>query len=412
MFRYYLPLGEYRGGAPLTFVWQNLNPFRSLRYKSQVCLGSYPLTFIRLNETSFSQMSLACPSSLVIGAGGVGVVTGYSLFHAARSTVSLVVRSDYQHVLKHGYNINSCDYGLIKNWKPHNLFETVHAAADSGKFFDYIVVTTKNIPDGPISNRIHEVIRPVIESNHKIFPERVTNVLLIQNGIDIEKEILKYFDKARYKLSLLSGVQLIASTKVATGELHHKGKDDLSVGAFDLEDANAVKSAKEFVSIYNNEGHNRVKYDENVRYTRWKKLLYNAAVNTTTALVDLDVPRCLEFSQDRVGTENHIFRPAMKEIVSIAASEGVTLESDLIDFFVDITRKIVYKPSMCVDFEKSQLMELEIILGNPIRIARANNVDTPTLNMLYHLLVLVQGKLKEGKGLLKFDEATAKLVDE
>ncbi|SCV99818.1 LAFE_0B03180g1_1 [Lachancea fermentati] len=357
-------------------------------------------------------MSTEKPSCLLIGAGGVGVITAYSLFHADRSNVSMVVRSDYSHIVQEGYKIDSCDYGVVENWKPHQVFKNTVDAARSGSFFDYIVVTVKNIPDGPIQNRVHEVIRPVIESNHDVAPERRTSVLLIQNGIDIEKEILECFDKNKYHLCLLSGVQLIASTKLSPGYIHQKGLDHLIVGAFNPQDALAVQSAKDFVAMYNNEGHNHVEFDPRVRYTRWKKLLYNAAINTTTALVGLDVPRCLQFSQNKKGTEEYIFRPAMREIIAIAASEGITLESELVDFFVTITQNIVYKPSMCVDIEKGQLMELEIILGNPIRIAAQNEVPTPTLSMLYHLLTLLQGKVKEKKGLIHFDEKTARLVDQ
>lgn len=42
--------------------------------------------------------------------------------------------------------------------------------------------------------------------------------------------------------------------------------------------------------------------------------------------------------------------------------------------FTEITRNKVFKPSMCVDRDKGQLMELEVILGNPIRIAKRNGV--------------------------------------
>ena len=50
---------------------------------------------------------------------------------------------------------------------------------------------------------------------------------------------------------------------------------------------------------------------------------------------------------------------------------------------------------MCVDVRKGQLMELEIILGNPMRIAKENNVATPILSTIYPLLKLVQFRLKK-----------------
>lgn len=342
---------------------------------------------------------------IVIGAGGVGVITAVSLCHRARSEVSMVVRSDYEHVSEHGYDIESCDYGHLTKWKPHNLYRSVEDAARSENFYEYVVVTTKNIPDGPANSTVPEVVKPIIESNHNLDPSRQTNLLLIQNGIDIEIDILKAFPPDQYKLVILSGIQLIGSTKTSRGVISQVGKDRLSVGAFDARDEAATSAAHRFIDLYNNEGHNDVTFDAAVRYGRWRKLLYNAVINTTTALVGLDVPRCIQFGVDKTGTEEHVFRPAMREIIAIAASDGVELDEKDLDFFCDISKKVMFRPSMCVDCQNGQLMELEIILGNPLRIAKKNGVSTPVLFMLYQLLYMVQNKLKEKNGMLQFDES-------
>ncbi|EJS44415.1 YDL144C [Saccharomyces arboricola H-6] len=355
------------------------------------------------------------PRVLVIGAGGVGVITALSLWFKRESDVSLVVRSDYDKVSRHGYTIESCDYGQLEGWRPHNIYRTVEdAAAEANeRGYDYVVVTTKNIIDGPADSRLPNIIRPVLEKNKKLHGSQLTtHILLVQNGIDIEKDILQEFPKDEYQYTVLSGIQLIGSTKIGTAHISQVSQDYLTCGAFDPQDTAAVQAANEFVKMYSNEGHNFVEFDPRVRYSRWKKLVYNAAINTSTALVGLDVPRCLEFGVDKKSTEVEVFRPAMEEIIAIAASEGITIEEKFITTFTEITRNKVFKPSMCVDRDKGQLMELEVILGNPIRIARKNGVPTPTLSVLYYLLVLVQARLKEQKGLLKFDEQTARLVNE
>lgn len=350
------------------------------------------------------------PNFIVIGAGGVGVITALSLCIRSKSNVSLVVRSDYDHVREFGYQIESCDYGSFTNWRPDHLYRKVEDASKSGTFFDYVVVTTKNIPDGPVSSRVPVIIKPVMESNHYLNAKRPTNVCLIQNGIDIENDILEAFDKNLYNLSLLSGIQLIGSTKTGEGIISQVGQDHLSVGAFDHDDSHAVAAAHAFVDMYNNSGHNIVNYDPNVRYSRWRKLLYNAAINTTTALVGLDVPRCLEFAKDKKSTEEQIFLPAMKEIIALAKSENIELEEEYAHHFVNFSRDIMFKPSMCIDCEKGQLMELEVILGNPLKIAERNGVSTPVLSILYNLLFLTQSSLKEKNGLLNFDESKARIV--
>lgn len=358
-------------------------------------------------------MDSETPNVLIIGAGGVGVIVALSLYTAGKCNVSLVVRSDYKHVLEHGYKISSVDYGEIDGWRPHRLYRTVDAIAEGDEeriFFDYIVITTKNIPDGPADSRVPHLIRPVLESNHTIDATRQTNIVLIQNGIDIEKEVLQSLDKALYNYTLLSGVMLIGSHKVSHGVIKHVTHDHLSVGAFESGDAAATAAARGFIALYNNDK-SSVEFDLRVRYSRWKKLLYNAVIGVITTLVDLDVPRTLQFGVNGKSTENELFRPAMKEIIAIAAAEGIVIDEKVIDFFIDASRDLVYKPSMCLDAEHDQLMELEVILGNPVRIAKAHRVQTPILSTLYNLLVLIQGRIKEKRGLIRFDEESIKVVE-
>lgn len=354
---------------------------------------------------------MSVPNVIVVGAGGVGVICALSLTTKNLSDVSLVVRSDYNHVEEKGYQIDSCDYGKFDSWRPHHIFRTVEDAASGDKFYDYIIVTTKNIPDGPINSRVENIVKPLLLNNHKLESSRQSNILLIQNGIDIEKSILETFQQSEYNYTMLSGIEIVGSTKIAKGTIHQIGHEKITVGAFQPDDTNAKLAAKKFVEFYYNEGKNDAEYDERVRHSRWNKLIYNAAINTTTALIGLDVPRALQFGVDGKSTEFEIFRPAMKEIIKIAASEGIILDEAFIDIFTDISRNLMFKPSMCVDREKGQLMEVGVILGNPLIIAKKNGVETPVLSGIYFLLVMLQGKLKEANGLIKFDEKTCKIVE-
>jgi ketopantoate reductase len=44
------------------------------------------------------------------------------------------------------------------------------------------------------------------------------------------------------------------------------------------------------------------------------------------------------------------------------------------------------RPSMLLDWEAGRPMELEVILGNPVRIARERGVSLPRMQSLYALL--------------------------
>ena len=55
------------------------------------------------------------------------------------------------------------------------------------------------------------------------------------------------------------------------------------------------------------------------------------------------------------------------------------------------------KPSMLVDWEAGRPMELEVILGNPVRIARRHGVEMPRMQSLYALLRSAQSVREERK---------------
>lgn len=50
-------------------------------------------------------------------------------------------------------------------------------------------------------------------------------------------------------------------------------------------------------------------------------------------------------------------------------------------------------PSMLVDAEREQPIEVEVILGEVVRMAKESNVDIPRIETLYALLVVVQNQI-------------------
>ncbi|GMG55972.1 unnamed protein product [Ambrosiozyma monospora] len=71
---------------------------------------------------------------------------------------------------------------------------------------------------------------------------------------------------------------------------------------------------------------------------------------------------------------------------------------------LDISDGLFYTPSMLVDVRLGRMVELETIVGNPLRIAKRLKVDTPHLEMIYGLLKLVQFRIKEKMGIITVDK--------
>ncbi|CUS25180.1 LAQU0S31e00144g1_1 [Lachancea quebecensis] len=320
------------------------------------------------------------PNVLLVGAGGVGAMAAFALEYSGESLVTSVLRSDYAHVLENGFSINSCDYGQGISYRPTNVVNSIDAGKDYGPF-DFVVLATKCIPE--VSSMI-DIIRPAVSKD--------TAIVLIQNGIGIEDEALS---KCPNNV-ILSGVSMIASSNVK-GHIEHSGRDLLSVGYFknvNLSNEYQEKVCRRFVSMYKNDK-NQCVFDENVKFSRWRKLVYNACLNPVCAITSVDVGRLELFG----GTDS-IIRKAMKEVIAIAKSDGIELSEALMDFMIRSNDPVYYKPSMLVDIEKGNLLEIEVICGNPVRIAQKNGVNAPYLTLIYDLLKIVQGRIMEKKGML------------
>lgn len=55
---------------------------------------------------------------LIIGGGSVGAIAAVNLEVGGLAAVTVVLRSNYSAVTERGYKIESCDHGVLEEWKP------------------------------------------------------------------------------------------------------------------------------------------------------------------------------------------------------------------------------------------------------------------------------------------------------
>ncbi|KAL3295501.1 AAT family amino acid transporter [Colletotrichum asianum] len=260
---------------------------------------------------------------------------------------------------------------------PSEIERTVHDSLQHGPF-DYIVVALKNLPD---VYSIPDIIAPAITLDR-------TSIVLVQNGIDIEQPFVDAFPKT----TLLSGVPMIGC-ELNGRELLHNDPDILQISPFPFQSHGKSRdSCVKFADMYNLGGA-KCNIQEDIIWHRWRKLIWNASFNTVCALTNMDSGTV----QDAGGIET-LIRPAMDEVVQISRAAGCVLPSGIQDDMVAFTPKEAHlKPSMQVDVIRGRPMEIEVILGNPIRTARRFGVTTPTLVVLYNLLKAKQWQFIAGR---------------
>ncbi|KAF2195697.1 hypothetical protein K469DRAFT_734195 [Zopfia rhizophila CBS 207.26] len=337
---------------------------------------------------------------LVVGGGAVGAIAALNLEVGGLVTVTAVLRSNFKIVNERGYDIESCDHGVLKAWKPgHVRNEIPDIAKESLPPYDYIVLTTKNIPD--IGPRVEELVRPALDplNTH-------TSIVLIQNGLNIEKPLLSTYPTT----PILSGVSLIGSAEAQPGTIIQDDRDRLLIGAFqnpNIQTQASQASAKEFVKIYAAGGKTECVYSEDVLYDRWRKLVYNACLNPICAIIGLDTGR-IRLAD---GAVEGLVKPAMREIVTAAKAKGVTLADDVVDFMIELDPLDIYlSPSMLADIRKGNFLEFENLLGEPLREGTEAGVPMPTLEVLYNLCKAVQWRTKEARGLVEIPKKRSAVV--
>jgi ketopantoate reductase len=55
---------------------------------------------------------------LVVGAGAVGTMACLALERSGMASVTAVLRSNYEKVLRDGFQIESIDHGRVSGWRP------------------------------------------------------------------------------------------------------------------------------------------------------------------------------------------------------------------------------------------------------------------------------------------------------
>lgn len=298
---------------------------------------------------------------LIIGAGAIGSFYG-AILSKAGADVSVVCRSDYAAIKNRGYSIKSHALG---NWifTPSQVITTAKQYQDQA---DYIILCTKITPG---SNRV-DLIQAAVTPK--------TCIVFIQNGVEIEQELLEAFPNNE----IISGLAFICCNRVNPAETLHLAYGKLTLGS--LNKPETSDKTQHLTDLINSTGIESIT-SKNIVTSRWLKCLWNASFNPLSVLSGgLS-------TQEILNTQEPLVRSIMQEVFTIAKAHMHLLPADSIQTNIDHTYAMPpYKTSMLLDYENNKVMETEVIIGNTVRAAQNKNIPCPTLDTLYALLQLKQ----------------------
>lgn len=300
------------------------------------------------------------PRIAVVGSGAVGGYYGGRLAQHGHD-VHFLLRSDYEAVRAGGWMVTSCDGDFVL---PPQSLRVYNDPADMPKA-DLVFVTLKATANGQYERLIAPLLKPD------------TAVLTVQNGLGNEERLAELFGARR----VLGGMAFACINRVGPGAIHHMDHGVIRLGEFGggpSPRAGAVAALFRASKI-------ACEVLPDLRFGRWQKLVWNVPFNGLGAAMDCTTDQLMG-----PGPGVGLVRELMAEVVAAAKGNGVDLPAGIVEKQIENTRTMgAYKSSMQVDRQAGRPMEVEAILGEPLRAAGRAGVATPLLATVYRMVSAV-----------------------
>lgn len=186
----------------------------------------------------------------------------------------------------------------------------------------------------------------------------------------------------------------VGSRQSEPGVINHTKSEDMQIGTFPGTEENSSRDQQRleaFAELLTN-GKTIFQVVPDIQVLRWEKVVWNAAWNSLTTLTLCDTHSWLGSSSD----STPMTRRLMGEVIDVGKALGVPLDHSLEDKLID---KILSMPpiysSMKADYDNGKPMEVEIILGYPVRKGRELGVEISVLETIYALLVAINKRVME-----------------
>jgi 2-dehydropantoate 2-reductase len=296
-------------------------------------------------------------SYAILGTGALGGYYGARLHHAGLD-VRFLLHSDYDHVREHGLRVLS-KHGDFSIAKPQ-----IFRVADELPRSDVAAVCLKTTRN----HLLAKLLPPAVK------PDGI--VLMMQNGLGIEADAAALLPKH----TIVGGLAFLCSNKLGPGHIEHLDYGGLRLGEHRADDRPAcVTTAMEAVAADFERAGIPVVLEEDLVLARWKKLVWNVPYNGLCVIEQTTTDVLMADPRTRARTA-----ALMREVVAIAAAYGRPIRPAFVDKMLDDTEKMApYKPSMLLDFERGEPLELDAIYRRPLDAARAANVPCPEIEGLY-----------------------------
>jgi 2-dehydropantoate 2-reductase len=293
----------------------------------------------------------------IVGAGAVGGYYGGRLAQHGFN-VHFLLRSDYQAVRAQGLRVTSRDGDFTVPPQSIRVYDDPSRMPKA----DLVVValkTTANRMYGPL-------ITPLLKDD--------TAILTLQNGLGNEEQLAALFGPGR----VLGGLVFACINRIGPGHIEHTDYGYIKLGEL----AGGLSPRATWIAQAFAASGVAAQPIADLRHGRWEKLVWNVPFNGLTAALDVTTDLLIADQESLL-----LVRSIMAEVIGGARGLNVRLSDELIDQKVQQTRTMgAYRTSMHLDRVHGRPMEVESIVGQPVRTAATAGVQMPLTTMLYRAL--------------------------
>ncbi|WP_146453804.1 putative 2-dehydropantoate 2-reductase [Rubripirellula tenax] len=294
----------------------------------------------------------------IIGAGALGGLYG-GLLARAGFEVHFLFHSDYDYVVEHGLRVET------KLGDFHLTDVHAHASASTMPPCDVTIVGLKTT----LNHLLDELLVPPTRDGGL--------VLCLQNGLGSEDACVAVVGPDR----VLGGCCFLCSNKVGPGHIRHIDQGRIVFGEYGDRAIDVSSRVQRIADEMQSAGIDAHTTDD-LPKTRWKKLMWNIPFNGLSVVLDASTKELVD-DPDALALAESLVR----EVHAGAAACGVHVPEKAIATTIDVTKVMVpYDSSMRLDFLAARPMEIDAILGNPIRAAAEAGFAMPRVESIYRQL--------------------------
>ncbi len=299
-------------------------------------------------------------SYAILGTGAIGGYYGACLQRAGKE-VHFLLNRDYHHVKKQGLVIESINGNFtLSQVKAYQDVQQMPTC-------DVIVVALKTTQN----HLLPYLLPPLLKEN--------STILLLQNGLGVEEKIAEFANSQ----AIIGGLCFVCSNKTAPGHIRHLDYGYITIGAYNpnYQAAGITKEMEEIAKDFANAAI-EIKFSQDLLKSRWQKLVWNIPYNGLSVVLDATTKQIMLEESSRCLVEK-----IMTEVAAGAKSEGKEITNDYIQTMLNYTKQMKpYHTSMKLDYDNHRPLEIEAIVGNPLKRAAHQGIILPKIEMLYQQL--------------------------